>query len=119
VDYGSDNMPRRKGTKVKFKDKTTGKIKERRFGLRIDDEVEVYIIAGDQLKIVNGRILDYKKDLHLMDKDGYYHKISFDWIADIVVLSHNRPHPAEDPEYQRKKEPEPTVEKPPQDHAYS
>ena len=112
-------MPRRKATKGKFKDKTTGKIRERRFGLRIDDDVEVYIIAGDILRIVKGRILDFKKDLHLLDDKELYHKISFDWIADIVVLAHNRPHPAEDPEFQRKKEPEPEIQKPPADHAYT
>ena len=114
-------MPRRKGkaTSKKYKDKTTGKIKDRRFGLRIDDDVEVYIIAGDQLRIVHGRILDYKKDLHLLDKDGLYHKISFDWVADIVVLAHNRPHPSEDPELRKPKMPEPIIEKPPEDHAYS
>jgi hypothetical protein len=114
-------MPRRKGkgTSGKFKDKTTGKIRERRFGIRIDDEVEVYIIAGDQLRIVKGRILDYKKDLHLLDENDFYHKISFDWVADIVVLSHNRPHPSEDPELKKPKAPQPVVEKPPEDHAYS
>ncbi len=112
-------MPRKKGKRSKYKDKTNGKIKERRFGLRIDDDVEVYIIAGDQLRIVEGRVLDYKKDLHLLDNEGYYHKISFDWVADIIVHRHNRPHPSEDPEYQRKKEPEPVIEKPPQDHAYT
>jgi hypothetical protein len=112
-------MPRKKGKRSKFTDQTTGKIKERRFGIRIDDDVEVYIIAGDQLRIVKGRILDYKKDLHLEDDKGLYHKISFDWVAEIVVLGHNRPHPSEDPEYQRKKEPEPVIEKPPADHAYS
>lgn len=114
-------MPRGKGKGPggKYKDKTTGKIKERRYGLRIDDDVEVFIIAGDQLKVVRGRILDYKKDLHLEDDKGFYHKISFDWVADIVVLGHNRPHPAEDPELKRPKTPEPIIEKPPQDHAYS
>ena len=112
-------MPRKKSSKSKFKDKTKGKIKERRFGLRIDDDVEVYIIAGDQLKVVQGRVLDYKKDLHLEDKDGLYHKISFDWVADIIILAHNRPHPSDDPEYKRKKEPEPVIEKPPEDHAYT
>jgi hypothetical protein len=116
---GSEKMPRRKSSKTKFKDKMNGKIKDRRFGIRIDDDVEIYIIAGDQLRIVKGRILDYKKDLHIVDEHGYYHKISFDWVADIVVLGHNRPHPLEDPEYQRKKEPAPVVEKPPEDHAYS
>jgi hypothetical protein len=112
-------MARRKGKKEKYGDRTTGRIKERRFGIRIDDDVEVYIIAGDVLRIVKGRVLDYKKDLHLIDDEGYYHKISFDWVADIVVLSHNRPHPSEDPEFQRPKQPEPVVEKPPEDHAYS
>ncbi len=114
-------MPRGKpkGSSKKFKDKTTGKLKERMYGLRIDDEVEVYIIAGDQLRIVKGRILDYKKDLHLEDDKGYYHKISFDWVADIVVLSHRRPHPSQDPEFKRPKPPEPVMEKPPEDHAYT
>ena len=114
-------MPRGRGksAKTKFQDKTTGKLKERKFGLRIDDDVEVYIIAGDQLRIVKGRVLDYKKDLHLEDTKGNYHKISFDWVADIVVLNHNRPHPSEDPEFKRPKQPEPVVEKPRPDHAYS
>ena len=111
--------PKSKKKKQKFEDKTTGKIKERRYGLRIDDDVEVYIIAGDQLRIVKGRILDYKKDLHLEDEKGRYHKISFDWVADIIVLAHNRPHPSEDPEFKRPKPPAPVVEKPPEDHAYT
>ena len=109
----------RKSSGGKYKDKTSGKIKERKFGLRIDDEVEVYIIAGDLLRIVKGRILEYRKDLHLLDEKNYYHKISFDWIADIVVLKHNRPHPSEDPELRRPKDPEPVIEKPPEDLAYS
>ena len=112
-------MRKSKGPGGKYKDKTSGKIKERKFGLRIDDDVDVYIIAGDQLRIVKGRILEYRKDLHLLDENGYYHKISFDWVADIVVLSHNRPHPSEDPELRRPKDPEPVIEKPPEDHAYS
>jgi hypothetical protein len=111
-------MPRGRKSANKFKDKTTGKLKERRFGLRIDDDVEVYVIAGDQLRVVKGRVLDYKKDLHLEDTKGHYHKISYDWVADIVVLSHNRPHPSEDPEFRRPKEPEPVAQKPKQDHAY-
>jgi hypothetical protein len=108
-----------KGPGGRYKDKTTGKIRERRYGLRIDDDVEVYIIAGDMLRTVKGRVLDYKKDLHLVDEDGFYHKISFDWVADIIVLAHNRPHPLEDPELKRPKAPQPVVEKPPEDHAYS
>ena len=114
-------MSRRKGksTNKQLEDKTTGKMKERRFGLRIDDDVEVYIIAGNMLKLVKGRILDFKKDLHLEDTDGHYHKISFDWVADIVVINHNRPHPSEDPELKRPKQPAQVVEKPPDDHAYS
>ena len=70
-------MPRGRKSRGKLDDKTTGKLKERKFGLRIDDDVEVYIIAGDQLRIVKGRVLDYKKDLHLEDSKGFYHKISF------------------------------------------
>jgi hypothetical protein len=87
--------------KNKHKDITTGKLSDRRFGLRIDDDVEVYIVGGDSLRVVRGRILDYKKDLQIIDEDGYYHKISYDWITDIVVLRHNRPHPSEDAELKR------------------
>jgi len=117
----SKSRGKRRGRPPKYSDVTTGKIIDRRYGLRVDDDIEVYIIAGDTLKIVKGRVLDHKKDLHLEDEDGYYHRISFDWVADIVVLKHNRPHPTEDPEYKRKKEPsvKPEARKsPPQDHAY-
>jgi hypothetical protein len=117
----SKSRGKKRGRPPKYSDVTTGKITERRYGLRIDDDIEVYIIAGDALRIVKGRVLDHKKDLHLEDEDGYYHRISFDWVADIVVLKHNRPHPAEDPEYKRKKDPvvnQPAVKSPPQDHAY-
>jgi hypothetical protein len=112
---------KRRGRPSKYDDVTTGKIIDRRYGLRIDDDIEVYIIAGDTLKVVKGRVLDHKKDLHLEDEDGYYHRISFDWVADIILLKHNRPHPTEDPEYKRKKEPSvknPVRKLPPQDHAY-
>ncbi len=117
----SKSTGKRRGRPPKYGDVTTGKIINRKYGLRVDDEIEVYIIAGDMLRIVKGRVLDHKKDLHLVDDDGLYHRISFDWVADIVVLKHNRPHPSDDPEFKRHKEPKvkPNVPKPPPlDHAY-
>ncbi len=106
-------MPRKK--KVNLDDVTTGPLKKRRYGLRIDDEVEVFIVAGDVLRVVKGRVLTYKDGLQLIDSDGYYHKVSFDWITDFKVLKHNRPHPSEDPEYEKrvkkqKQEPKPNVD---------
>ena len=98
---------------------TTGPLKERRYGLRIDDEVEVYIVAGDVLRVVTGRVLTHKDGLHLIDSDGFYHKVSFDWITDLRVLKHNRPHPSEDPEFERRaKKPKPQP-KPSVNNAYS
>jgi hypothetical protein len=80
------------------RDRTTGKINTRRFGIRIDDDVIVYIVGGDTLRVIEGRVLHHKSGLHLVDTDGYYHRISYDWVTDIVIKKHNRPHPKDDKE---------------------
>jgi hypothetical protein len=43
-------------------------------------------------------VLHHKSGLHLVDTDGYYHRISYDWVTDIVIKKHNRPHPKDDKE---------------------
>jgi hypothetical protein len=102
-----------------IKDITKGKLNERRFGLRVDDDIEVYIVGGDTLRVVRGRILEHKNGLHMIDEDGHYHRISYDWVTDIIVLRHNRPHPSEDSEYQWDTREEEPIEDTPIDHAYS
>ena len=64
--------------------------------------VTLTIVGGDMLRVVCGRVLEHKKGLHMVDEDGHYHRISYDWVTDIIVLRHNRPVPNEDPEYKRK-----------------
>ncbi len=83
---------------VENRDRITGKINNRRFGIRIDDDVIVYIVGGDTLRVIEGRVLHHKSGLHLVDSDGYYHRISYDWVTDIVIKKHNRPHPKDDKE---------------------
>ncbi len=106
-----------------YGDSFGGALKERRFGLRVDDDVIVYIVGGDILRVVQGRVLEHKKGLHLVDEEGYYHRISYDWVTDIIVLQHNRPLPGDDPEYKRKS-PSPRAktpkaqQSPPTDQAY-
>jgi hypothetical protein len=102
----------------KYPDKTTGKLKERRYGLRIDDDIEVYIVAGDMLRVVKGRVLNFKDGIQLIDEDGYYHKVSYDWITDYKVIKHNRPHPIDDPEYKKAPKKSKTTQKPKFDTAY-
>lgn len=106
-------------SKEPYKDIVRGKLRERRFGLRVDDDIEVYIVGGDILRVVRGRILEHKNGLHLIDEDGHYHRISYDWVTDIIVLRHNRPHPSEDSEYQWEHPEEEPEEETPVDHAYS
>jgi len=99
----------------KFRDRIDVKLSERRFGIRVDDEVVVYIVGGDTLRVVKGKVLDHKRGLHILDEDGYYHRISYDWVTDILVKKHNRPYPKDDKEIRRKKkkrEPEKPKEKP-------
>lgn len=102
----------------KYPDNTTGKLKERRYGLRIDDDIEIFIVAGDMLRVVKGRVLNFKDGIQLMDEDGYYHKISYDWITDYKVIKHNRPHPIDDPEYKKTPKKAKTPQKPAFDRAY-
>ena len=105
-------------------DTLDGPLSKRRFGLRVDDEVIVYIVGGDLLRVVKGRVLEHKKGLHLVDEEGHYHRISYDWVTDIIVLRHNRPAAAEDPELRRKPATQPktkaakAAEAAPTDQAY-
>ena len=55
-------------------------------------------MAGDEPRVVRGRVLKLKKFLELEDEAGHYHRIYYDWIVEIVLLKHNRPHPSMDPE---------------------
>ena len=95
-----------------------GPLKSRRYGLRIDDIVEVQIIAGNTLVTVEGRILSMRDDLELLDLDGFYHKIYMDWVVDIKLIEHNRPRPDKDPELV-KRSVKPKVKKASVDHAYN
>jgi hypothetical protein len=106
-------------SKSKYKDITEGKLRDRRYGLRVDDDIEVYIVGGDTLRVVRGRILEHKNGLHLIDEEGHYHRISYDWVTDIIVIRHNRPHPADDFEYRWEQKEEEPEEETPVDHAYS
>jgi hypothetical protein len=110
-----DNVASGKG----FADKIEGKLKDRRFGLRVDDDIEVYVVGGDTLRVVRGRILEHKNGLHLIDEDGHYHRISYDWVTEIIVLKHNRPHPSEDAEYQYEPVEEEVDDESPADPSYS
>jgi len=85
------------------RDITTGPIKNRKYGIRVDDEVTVYVVGGDTLRVIEGQVLHHKSGLHLVDSDGYYHRISYDWVTDIVIKKHNRPHPKNDKEYTSKR----------------
>jgi len=95
-----------------------GPLKSRRYGLRIDDIVEVQIIAGNTLITLEGRILSMRDDLELLDLDGFYHKIYMDWVVDIKIVEHNRPRPDKDPELV-KRSIKPKVKKASVDHAYN
>lgn len=99
-----------------FRDSISGPIKNRRFGIRIDDDVTVYIVGGDTLRVIEGRVLQHKSGLHLIDTDGYYHRISYDWVTDIVVKRHNRLHPKDDDEYAKKKKKKRKAPKPKESH---
>lgn len=96
----------------------TGELKSRRYGIRIDDDIEVLVIAGNELIKVNGRLLSMKDDLELVDGEGKYVKIIMDWVVSIKVLDHNRPPPDKDTELSRK-----TMKTKPRkvsvDHAYN
>lgn len=95
-----------------------GPLKKRRFGLRIDDEVEIQVIAGNTLITLEGRILSMKDDMEIIDQEGFYHRVFMDWIVDIKLKNHNRPRPEKDPELARKVVKQ-KPKKSPVDHAYN
>lgn len=95
-----------------------GELRSRRFGIRIDDQVEVTVIAGNEIIQIEGRLLSMKDEVELVDKDGNYIQIMADWVVAIKVLEHNRPLPEKDKELARK----PVRSKPKKasvDHAYN
>ncbi|MDG6224426.1 MAG: hypothetical protein QCI82_02825 [Candidatus Thermoplasmatota archaeon] len=100
-----------------FPDVHKGPLRDRSFGLRVDDDIEVQIIAGNSLISMRGRILSLKDDLEIVDEDGYYHKVVMDWIVDTKVIRHNRPSPEKDPEMIRRPL-KAKLKKPLVDHAY-
>jgi hypothetical protein len=99
-------------------DRYDGPLRNRSYGLRVDDDVDVQIIAGNSLISVMGRILSFKDDLEIVDTSGCYHKITMDWIVDIRLIKHNRPLPELDPEVVRKTV-KPKLKKSSVDHAYN
>jgi hypothetical protein len=95
-----------------------GELKKRRYGIRIDDELEVLVIAGNELIKIKGRLLSMRDDLEIVDDEGFYQKIIMDWVVGIKVLKHNRPTPETDQELMKK----PSRSKPKKvsvDHAYN
>ncbi len=95
-----------------------GPIKERRYGLRVDDEVDVTVIAGNTLMNVEGRVLAFNDDMEIVDVDGFYHRIIMDWVVDIKIKKHNRPPQNLDPEFS-KRPPRAKAKKTHVDQAYS
>jgi len=95
-----------------------GELKQRRYGIRIDDDLEILIIAGNELLTIEGRLLSMKDDLEIVDSEGRYQKIIMDWVVSIKILNHNRPAPDRDQELVKK----PVRQKPRKttvDHAYN
>lgn len=95
-----------------------GELKKRRFGIRIDDDVEITVIAGNEIITVAGRLLSMKDEIELLDVEGRYVQIMADWVVSIKVLNHNRPLPEKDSELAKK----PMKSKPKRasvDHAYN
>lgn len=98
-------------------DRFDGPLRDRSFGLRIDDDIEVQVIAGNSLINMKGRVLSFKDDLEIVDEEGYYHKVVMDWIVDTRIIRHNRPPPDKDPELIRRPL-KAKLKKPTVDHAY-
>ncbi len=95
-----------------------GELKKRRFGVRIDDDVVITVIAGNDIVTVKGRLLSMKDEIELVDEDGNYNQIMADWVVAIKVLKHNRPLPEKDNELVRKP-PKAKPKKASVDHAYN
>ncbi len=101
-----------------FRDIFDGEIKARKYGIRIDDDLEITIIAGNELLTIKGRLLSMKDDIEIVTLDGNYQKIILDWVVAIKVIAHNRPTPDKDKEFAKK----PIKAKPKKtsiDHAYN
>ena len=95
-------MPRKKKTDP-YADVYDGPLKDRRFGLRIDDDIEVLFMAGDIPKKIEGRLLRQSTSyLEILDSDGVYHLIHNDWVVMVTLKRHNRPYPSDDPELKKK-----------------
>jgi uncharacterized protein YxjI len=95
-----------------------GEFKDRRYGIRIDDDIEVTVIAGNDVIRIKGRLLSMKEEIELLDIDGNYIQIMADWVVAIKVLKHNRPPPDQDQELTKKPTIKPKPKKPAVDHAY-
>lgn len=119
---GKGSARRRKsedaGESEELKDILDGELKNRRFGIRVDDELEITIIAGNELLTVKGRLLSMRDDIEMVDDEGHYIKVMEDWVVAIKVLKHNRPPPEKDLELAKKPQ-KPKVKKPSVDHAYN
>lgn len=113
-------VSRNRKDRDQFRDIYDGPLKDRRYGLRIDDEVEILYIAGNELRTIRGRLLEFKNDIELVDEEGYYHQITYDWVVDIKLLKHNRPPPSEDKELLSMRRPKKGTRRPPStpDQAY-
>ncbi|MBN1389987.1 MAG: hypothetical protein JXA22_05030 [Candidatus Thermoplasmatota archaeon] len=101
-----------------LEDVFTGELKNRHYGIRIDDDIEVLVIAGNDLLTYRGRLLSVKEDLEMIGEDGLYQKIIMDWVVGIKVLNHNRPTPEKDAELV-KRIPRTKPKKVSVDHAYN
>jgi hypothetical protein len=101
-----------------YKDIFDGELKKRKYGIRIDDDIEILVIAGNELITVKGRLLSMKDDIEILDKDGFYQKIIMDWVVGIKVLKHNRPTPDTDKELIKKPQ-RSRPKKTSVDHAYN
>ncbi|MCU0799539.1 MAG: hypothetical protein MUC62_07700 [Candidatus Thermoplasmatota archaeon] len=95
-----------------------GEFKDRRYGIRIDDDIEVIVIAGNDVIKVRGRLLSMKEEIELLGEDGNYIQIMADWVVAIKVLKHNRPPPDQDQELIKKPPVKTKPKKPSVDHAY-
>jgi hypothetical protein len=101
-----------------LKDVFDGELKKRRYGIRIDDDVEITVIAGNDILKVNGRLLSMKDEIELVDDEGKYIQIMADWVVAVRVIRHNRPLPEKDKELIKR----PAKSKPKKasvDHAYN
>ncbi len=101
-----------------MEDRFDGELKSRRYGIRIDDDIEVTIIAGNEILKKKGRLLSMRDEIEMVGEDGHYIQLMADWVVAIKVIVHNRPLPEKDDELIKK----PARTKPKKasvDHAYN